>query len=250
MTSKVICGKWEDELPKQPDESVNLVLTDPPYGLGYVSNIPGSKQWNSTGKTESRFEKPLAGDDPAENDAMAWHAFFEHCHRVLKPDSYCVLHCTVPFVGQKWDAIEKSGLKYKGTVAWNKRFAIGGDLKGAMKRNWEPIVYLAKGKPSMNTLEVVRKGNVVERERISEIDDWVFMLKKPERCGHPTQKPLSLTKRFILGMTQEGNTVLDPFAGSGTVLVAAESLQRNSIGIELEQKFCEMVEKRLQTLKA
>jgi site-specific DNA-methyltransferase (adenine-specific) len=239
-------GRWEDLLPKVTEGSVDLVLTDPPYGLGYVSNIPGDKTWNKSGKTISRFDKPIEGDTPEANEAIAWDYFFSECFRVLKDDSYCVLHCNPPFLGQRWENIKRSGFTYKGTIAWNKRFAIGGDLKGAAKRDWEPIIYLAKGKPSLNPIDVKRKGELVERKRISEIEDWVFTLGSKEKCGHPTQKPLELTERFILWMTQEGATVLDPFAGSGTTLLAAQRSNRVGLGFEMDEGFFEIAEKRLK----
>lgn len=246
MESKIICGKWEDEFPKLADESVDLILTDPPYGLRQsVSNVPGDTRWCKSGESENRFEEALAGDDPKEYENIDWYEFFKQCHRGLKPDSYCVLHCTVPFIGQKWEAIEKAGLKYKGTIAWRKRFAIGGDLKGTAKRDWETILYLAKGKPILNPLEVERKGKKEWRKRISEIEDWVFPLKKAEKCGHPTQKPVALAEQFVLWMTQKGDTVLDPFAGSGTTLVASKLQGRNYIGFELDANYVKIAEDRL-----
>lgn len=250
MGNKIICGKWENEFPKLDDESVDLILTDPPYGLGYISNIPGDTRWCQSGESESRFEKTLAGDDPEAYAEINWEEFFIQCERVLKPDSYCVLHCTIPFIGQKWNDFTHAGLKYKGTVAWNKQFAIGGDLRGAAKRDWEPILYLAKGKPKLNPLMVSRKGKLVERKRISEIEDWVITLPGSEKIGHPTQKPLELEGQFIRWMTQPGDTVLDPFAGSGTTLVASKLQGRNSIGFELNKEFCEKTQKRIDEVQS
>ncbi len=267
MANRVVCGKWEDEFPKLEDESVNLILTDPPYGLGYVSGIPGSRHWNSTGETEHLFTEPLEGDNPEENAAIDWQEFFKECYRVLKLDSYCVIHCNVKFIGQKWNYFTqagpngKDGLRYKGTICWNKQFAIGGDLRGAAKRDWEPIVYLAKGKPKLNPLEVWRKPKegkkkcgeckqdlleLQERKRISEIEDWVFPLPASEKLGHPTQKPLALEQQIIKLMSQPGDLVLDPFTGSGTSLVAAQLQGRNSIGFELNEKFSQFAKERLE----
>lgn len=249
MESGIRCGRWEDLILEIPNESVDLVLTDPPYGLGYVSNIPGDKRWNQSGESESRFNEALVGDSPEENEAIDWRLFFQQCYRVLKNDRYCVLHCNVPFVGRKWENIVASGLRYKGTLAWNKRFAVGGDLKGAAKRDWEPIVYMAKGKPKLNPLKVTRNGKLQERKRISEIEDWVFQLTRDERCGHPTQKPVALAEQLVLWMTDEEGVILDPFAGSGTTIEAAEKHSRLGIGFELEEKFCLIADERLRRMK-
>lgn len=63
--------------------------------------------------------------------------------------------------------------------------------------------------------------------------------------AHPTQKPEELLRRIILACTKEGNTVLDPFVGSGTTSVVAKKMGRNSIGIEKEEKYIEIIQKRL-----
>lgn len=66
---------------------------------------------------------------------------------------------------------------------------------------------------------------------------------------HPTQKPLELLKRIILACTREGDTVLDPFLGSGTTSVVAEMYGRNSIGMEKNHEYIPMLRKRLERLK-
>ena len=62
---------------------------------------------------------------------------------------------------------------------------------------------------------------------------------------HPTQKPMELLRRIILACTDDGNTVLDPFLGSGTTSVVAKMFNRNSIGIEKEKKYLSIIKKRL-----
>ncbi|MHB1803130.1 MAG: DNA-methyltransferase, partial [Actinomycetes bacterium] len=77
-------------------------------------------------------------------------------------------------------------------------------------------------------------GNVV---RISGI--------KPTKHDHPTPKPVELMARFVAWHSAPGDLVLDPFAGAGTTLVAAKNLGRRSVGIEIEERWCEMAAKRL-----
>ena len=74
------------------------------------------------------------------------------------------------------------------------------------------------------------------------------MTPKSEKWAgeHPTQKPVELLRRIILSSTDEGDTVLDPFAGSGTTLIVAKDYGRNSIGIEINKKYVDIIKKRIQ----
>ena len=88
-----------------------------------------------------------------------------------------------------------------------------------------------------------------DRETLAEHQLWTFTApKKSEKSEgkHPTQKPLVLLDRIIRASTTEGDTILDPFLGSGTTSVAAMLLKRNSIGIEQDEKFCELSKKRIK----
>ena len=66
-----------------------------------------------------------------------------------------------------------------------------------------------------------------------------------ERYDHETQKPVELLKRVILSSSEEGDTVLDPFGGSGTTFAVAEAFRRNWIGSELKKEYCEIIENRV-----
>ena len=74
--------------------------------------------------------------------------------------------------------------------------------------------------------------------------------RSKEYYGHPTQKPLKLMRTIIKMSTEEGDTVLDPFAGSGTTLIACEEMNRNCLGIEINKKYIQMIKKRIQILRS
>ena len=242
---KLYRDKQENVLPSLKDKSVDLIYTDPPFEMEYVSNIPGDIRWNTKGESESRFDSPMQGDSPGEID---WGIFARECFRVLENDRYVMLHVNIPFTLTIFPCFVESGFKYKGTVAWSKRFAIGGDISGAMKRDWEQLLYFAKGKPKMNPIEVERKGKRVIRSRISEIQDWEFPLKNAEKYGHPTQKPMALAKQVIELMSPPKGLMLDPFAGSGTSVVAAIECYRDYTAIECDKKYFEIMDKRLEEM--
>ncbi len=78
---------------------------------------------------------------------------------------------------------------------------------------------------------------------------WSISLTPPSEKvsgSHPTQKPIELLKRIIISCTDKGDTILDPFAGSGTTNLVALQYQRNSIGIERDKKYIELIKKRLE----
>ena len=121
-----------------------------------------------------------------------------------------------------WTAIEPP----KWIMAWIKPAAMGRSPMGFC--NWEPVLVYGKPKTSKG-VDVVTAPIVPSKE----ID------------GHPCPKPLKWASKIITNLTNEG-TILDPFMGSGTTLRAAKDLQRKAIGIEIEERYCEIAAKRLQ----
>jgi len=77
-------------------------------------------------------------------------------------------------------------------------------------------------------------------------DVWTDIKSEKDRKGHPTQKPVDLMARIVTVSSDEGDTILDPFLGSGTTAVACKQLKRNYIGIELSEKYCEIANRRLE----
>ncbi len=233
MQSEFKEGRWEEIIPNIEDNTFNLIYTDPPYGMNYLSNIPGDKTWNKSGESIAKFDRPILNDG---KDDVNWENLAEQCYRVLKPNSYLFLHCNLDIVVKKVIWFEEVGFNIKGMIPWNKKFSIGGDIKGSMKRDWEPIIYMAKGKPKLNSIEVQRGEDKALRDRISEISDWTFQLPKSEKIGFPTQKPLALCKQIIELASQPEGLVLDPFAGSGTIPLACRLLNRRCLAIEADHE--------------
>lgn len=112
-------------------------------------------------------------------------------------------------------------------IGWHKPAAMGRCLVGF--NNWEPVLFYGKAKPNRGT-DVVTAG----------------ILPDAALQGHPCPKPERWALGLISLLSDAGETVLDPFAGTGTTLVAAKRLCRPAIGIEITEAYCEIAAKRLQ----
>lgn len=91
-------------------------------------------------------------------------------------------------------------------------------------------------------------GVKLTRPTFHNPEKWtnVWRFDQPSANGHPTPKPLNLMERCVEATTNHGDVILDPFAGSGTTLLAARNLGRKAIGVELDERYCEIIARRLQ----
>ncbi|NIR76746.1 MAG: site-specific DNA-methyltransferase [Gammaproteobacteria bacterium] len=126
-----------------------------------------------------------------------------------------------------YGAMESAGWVAKNLVVWDKgHFGMGSNY-----RNQHELILYAEKTNSASDFNDNGVGNVLKTKRPS--NEW-----------HPTEKPSDLIQRLITASTTEGATVLDPFMGSGTTLVAAKSVKRKAIGIEIEERYCEIAAER------
>ena len=206
-------GDCRDVLPSLC--TVDLVLTDPPYGMA----------WQSSYRTATPQFERIAGDDTIDTSWM------EATFALLREG------CAA-YVATRWDvyprwreAIEQH-LSIRNCIVWAKESGGIGDLEGNYWNEHEFLIYASKGRHLLNGK---RTGNV-----------WRVNSDAPSSYQHPTQKPVALMARAINKSSKSDDLVLDPFMGSGTTLRAAKDLGRRAIGIELEERYCEIAVKRLQ----
>lgn len=195
-------------LSKLPDASVDLVLTDPPYG---------------NNQTYGRRQHTIAGD---ENPLVALSGL-THVYRVLRIDRTCLCFVDVrhlPFFENFVTRYTKFAIR--DVLVWDKETI--GFGRGFRKR-YELAMVLEKGRPQYRSRSL---ANVLRYRRIS-------------RPTHPHQKPVELLKAIIQHTTDAGDTVLDPFMGSGSTGVAARELDRRFIGIELDQAYFDLARRRI-----
>lgn len=191
----IIQGDCLSILPQLPANSIDFVLTDPPYLARYVS----------------RDGRSVPNDD---NDAWLKPAFKE-MFRVLRRDSFAVSFYGWPHVDRFMQAWREAGFRIVGHLVFPKRYT---SSQRYLRYQHECAYLLAKGNPP------------VPETTISDVIDWTYTGNKL----HPTQKSIHVLMPLIETFTNPGQLVLDPFAGSGSTCAAAHRTGRNYLGIELD----------------
>lgn len=209
---RIFHADCRDVLPSIDPATVALVLTDPPYGIAvYTDGGPTTKNLPHMGtakRTQRREKRPVYGDNEP----------FDPSHILRFPR-------LVLFGGNYYaDKLPPA----RGWIVWDKREGRGSDFTSDAELAW---------------------SNLSNRVRLYS-QMWRGMICKGEENGkerlHPTQKPVALMTWILEQWTQPGDLILDPYMGSGTTLVAAQRIGRRAIGIEIEERYCEIAVRRLQ----
>ncbi len=243
------------------DETFDLVFADPPYFLsnGGFTCKSGKRAPVAKGAwDESR------GVDDDHRFTLAW---LQACKRVLKPGGTIWVSGTQHVIFSVGFAMQQAGYKLLNTVTWYKPnaspnlscryFTHSTELlvwasptkKGKLLHtfNYAQMKGVNGGKQMRDVWNLPRPG---EEELTADGRGRLWTLCSPRKTekafgGHPTQKPLSLLERVVAASTAEDALVLDPFNGSGTTGVAAVSLGRRYVGIDLDPEYLELTQKRL-----
>lgn len=196
--NEVVAGDCLEVLKTFPAKSIDLVITDPPYGMNFQSH-----------HRKVQYDK-IEGDNKFPIEV------FQELFRIAKRGVY--VFC-------RWDNLIEVPPP-KSVLAWVKNNWSMGDLKHEHGRQWEAICFYPQE----------------EHEFISRIPDVIH----EERTGnnyHPTEKPVDLLQKLIMANVCE--TILDPFCGSGSTLMAAKMLHKNYIGIEINEGYAKIARERL-----
>ena len=211
-------GDCRDVLADMADNSVAAVLTDPPYTERTHGNA-------KTNKGKGHDVKALTFDAITDGDLSEVLA---ECGRVSRAWVVATLAYQHAFA---YDETPPDGLRCLRLGVWvktNPMPQISADRPG---QGWESIAYMhrADRKPAWNGGG--KAGN--------------YVLPVQQNQGHPTVKPLAMLSDWVRLFTQPGDVVLDPFAGSGTTLRAAVNEGRRAIGVEIDERYCELIASRL-----
>jgi site-specific DNA-methyltransferase (adenine-specific) len=238
----IIQGDCIEEMKKMGDKSADMIFTDPPYGHNNNNNgdLIANRE-KALGRGDAGESRPIANDGAEANEVFK--VFLVEASRLLKPGCCC---CCCGGGGGPDPQFARWSLWIDGTDGLDFKQMIIFD-KGPMGMGWHY-------RRSYETVLVAQKRGAAckwfdETNRIENIirpGDYGIRKIIPSKNQHPTEKPYELAAHFIRLHTQEGDTVLDPFCGSGSTGEACVRLNRKFIGIEIDPQFVDMAEKKLQ----
>lgn len=203
-----------------PAGSVDAIITDPPYGVKYASN---RRRVRGT---------VIAGDI---QPTLGW---LRIAYRILTVPGVLLLFTRWDVWDQWFQAALWSGFDVRNMIVWAKNRHTAGDLKRSAGHQHELIMLATKGDwkgPWADDPPADRRPtDLIVQPRGSAL-----------RPLHPNEKPLGLMRRLILVYTRKSDLILDPFAGSGSTLVAAAEMGRRLVGFEISEHYCRRASIRL-----
>ena len=209
----MIHGDSLSVLRQMQDESVDAIITDPPYGIDYQSKA-----------RNIRMAK-------IQNDKAPFIWWLYDAFRILKPEGSLICFTRWDVQQTFIDAMHIAGFTVKSEVIWYKMAHGAGDCKAQFAPAHENILFATKGKfqfPGKRPTDVVQHMKV-----------------NSSKLVHPNEKPVALLEDLITSVTKPGDLICDPFAGSGPTAVAAEKTGRQYIVIEIEATHCDTINNRL-----
>ena len=206
--NKVIQGDCLEVMKQMPDKCVDIIVTDPPYGIKMDKGFEGFGGFGG-------FGTPIARKRYEEDD---WDSerptkeVFDEFFRLAKVVVIC------------------GGNFFADILPRNTHWVF-----------WDKLNTM----PTFSDGELIWTNS--KRKSVKKYTlEYNGLIGKEQMRAHPTQKPLELMKYLVNEYSDEGVTILDPFLGSGTTAVAAKQLGRKYIGIELSEKYCKIAEERLK----
>ncbi len=233
---KLLKGNALELLKKIEDKSVNLIFADPPY------NLSGENYLTCKSGKIAVCDKGLW--DQIENIYEFNSKWVQECVRVLKDDGTIWISGTLhnhPSIGV---ILKKLNLWVINDIIWFKNNAPPLMQKNRFVPSTELIWVASKTKKYYFNYEIAKKLNNGKQMR----NLWEIPAER-HKTPHPTEKPEKLLERIILIGSKEEDTVLDPFMGSGTTGVVAKRYNRNFIGIEIDDNYFEIAEKRIASVR-
>lgn len=235
LNNQIILGDALEELKKLPDGCVDAVITDPPYSSG--GRTAGERQQATSNKYESSSNKFIKrdnfiGDNKDQRSWMHWCALWiSECQRILKNSGYFLMFTDWRQLPAATDALQFGDITWRGTIVWDKGGGSRAPHKGYFRHQCEYVVW--------GTKEKCHKA-----EHAGPFPGCYHFPVLQKDKFHLAGKPTALLEELVQ-VVPYNSLILDPFAGSGTLAVAAMRQNRNYLCIEKMQSNVDIIYNRL-----
>lgn len=233
--SKIVCGDCESSMLNIETNSIDLILTDPPFNLGTFMHGRGT---NLIKMRKNQFA--YAGWDNLEYDdwVKKMDNFFYQSNRILKKRGSLICFMSLIKIETILKLAQSNGFYYKTVGVWHKTNPMPRNMNLHFINSTEAWVYLVN-EGTTGTFNNASKA-------LHDFIETSLTPKSEKKFGnHPTQKPLSILNHFINILSNEGDVICDPFMGSGSTGVSCELNNRKFIGIELDENYYEIAKNRI-----
>lgn len=246
----ILDGDCVEVMNSLPENSVDLIFADPPYNLQLKGELhrPDNSKVDAVDDHWDQF----ASFEVYDTFTRAW---LKAARRILKPDGAIWVIGSYHNIFRVGAAMQDTGLWILNDVVWRKSNPMPNFRGMRLTNAHETMIWASKSEKSKYTFnyDALKALN----DGIQMRSDWVLPIcNGGERLkdangdkAHPTQKPESLLHRVIVGSTNPGDVVLDPFFGTGTTGAVAKKLGRDFIGIEREAAYREVAQKRIDAAR-
>jgi site-specific DNA-methyltransferase (adenine-specific) len=219
------------KLKELPSNSVDAVITDPPYCSGGFSETQKKQATGQGLRSETIQEIGWFTNDNMTTQGLVWllRSVMVECERIMKDGASALVFTDWRMIVALAPALESTGLQFRNIIVWDKG---NPGLGNGFRPQHEIILHYVKGKGNYYSQSV---GNVIRSKRMHSTARL-----------HQTQKPVELLAKLIEVVSKKGDTILDPFFGSGSTGEAAIKLGRSIIGIEKSEVYHDIATERIE----
>lgn len=250
---QIVVGDCIESMNSLPPNSIDLIFADPPYNLQLGGDLtrPDNSHVDAVNNEWDKFASFAAYDEFTRN-------WLKAARRILKPDGAIWVIGSYHNIFRVGAAIQDLGFWILNDVVWNKSNPMP-NFKGTRLANaHETLIWATRSQEQKKytfNYDALKAGN----EDIQARSDWWTFpicsggerLKGEDgRKSHPTQKPEALLHRIIVGTTNPGDVILDPFFGTGTTGAVAKLLGRHFIGLERDADYIDVATRRIANVRA
>ncbi|MCM8766652.1 MAG: site-specific DNA-methyltransferase [Candidatus Omnitrophica bacterium] len=231
LVDEIYCGDALKLLKKIPDETIDLIITDPPFAIDFKGKKNNYNRKN---------EKVIDGynEIPKEKYYDFTYSWIKETYRILKDTGSMYVFSGWTNLKTVLNSIDDVGFIQINHLIWKYQFGVYTKRKFVTSHYHILFVVKNQDKYKFNKIEDYPEDVIIVNREY-----WIGKLKTP------TKLPIELVKKLILFSSDEGDIILDPFLGSGTVGVAAKLLKRHFLGFEIVPQYCDFAKKRIKEIE-